>query len=197
MIDNELIKIWKSSPHQEQVKFDKSRFMLDVQSSVDDFYKQVKALHIRESMGAFVAIPLFTIYAFLMPHLLSKIGFILVALGAVYILYVTKKSKSSVPDQFALNYLQYLQKTKEFLEKSKRYRETILIWYLLPIVLPLWLAMVGVYLDNADALNYMLVTVGVSIVASIGIHFMNKRSANKIVAPRLEKVNNLIKTMKE
>lgn len=196
MIDDELIKIWKSSPLQEQVKFDKSRFLLDVQSSVDDFYKQMKTLYIRESMGAFVAMPMFIAYAFLMPHILTKIGFILVALGVGYILYVIKKSKSKMPDQFAMSYLQYLQKTKEFLEESKRNRETVLIWYLLPIVAPLWLSMVGFYLNDSDALNYMLIAVGGSILASIGIHFMNRRSVKKLVVPKLEKVNDLIKTMK-
>lgn len=197
MIEDELIKIWKSSPQKEQVKFDKSRFILDVQSSVESFYKQMKMLYIREAMGAFIAIPMFIIYAFLVPHLLTKIGFALVTLGAGYILYVLKKSKSSVPDQYSMTYLEYLRNTKAFLEESKKNRETVLIWYVLPIVAPLWLAMVGFYLDDPDALNHMLITAGVSVVASIGIHFMNRRSAKKFVEPKLEKVNGLIKTMEE
>ncbi|NQZ77686.1 MAG: hypothetical protein HRT61_16525 [Ekhidna sp.] len=197
MMEDELIKIWKSSPEQEQVKFDKSRFMLDVQASVDDFYKQMKMLFIREAMGSFIAIPMFLFYAFLMPHVLTKIGFALVALGATYILYITKKAKNSVPNQFAMSYLQYLQDTKAFLEESKKQRETVVIWYLMPIVLPIWLAMVGFYLDRPESLNTLLLTIGVSILASVGIHFMNLRSANKVVAPRLEKVNKLLKTMEE
>ena len=197
MIEDELIKIWKSSPRQEQVKFDKSRFMLDVQSSVDDFYKQMKTLFIRESMGAFIAIPMFIIYSFQAPHILTKIGFFLVAVGAGYILYITKKSKLKVPDQFNLNYVDYLHKTKVYLEDSMRKRKAVVFWYLAPIVLPLWMAVLGEYLDNPDALNYMIITIGVSILASIGIYFMNRRSAQKFVAPKLEKVNSLIQELKE
>ncbi|MFK7952967.1 MAG: hypothetical protein AB8B73_08990 [Ekhidna sp.] len=171
--------------------------MLDVQSSVDDFYKQMKMLYIREAMGAFIAIPMFIFYAFLVPHVLTKIGFILVALGAVFILYIMKKSKRKTPDQFSMSYLDYLLKTREFLEESKKNREKIIVWYILPIVVPLWLAMGGMYLNDTESLNFMLITVGTSVLVSIGIHFMNRRSANKVVAPKLEKVNNLIKSMQE
>lgn len=197
MIEEELSKIWKSSPQQEQVKFDKSRFMLDVQSSVDEFHKQMKMLYIREALGAFITIPMFSIYAFLFPHLLTKIGFALVVLCSIYILFVIKRSKDKVPNQFSMNYLEYLQKTKAYLEESKRNRETVLIWYVLPFVVSIWLAMTGMYLEHPDTLNGLLVTIVVSLLVSIGIHFMNQRSAKQVVAPRLEKVNNLIKSLQE
>ncbi|GAB5551110.1 MAG: hypothetical protein Sapg2KO_07010 [Saprospiraceae bacterium] len=196
MIEEELSKIWKSSPQEEQVKFDKSRFILDVQSSVDDFYKQMKILYIREALGAFIAIPMFVVYAFLLPHILTKIGFIMVALSAGYILLVLKKSKDSVPDQFSLNYLEYLQATKKFLEKSKRHRETVLIWYMSPMVVSIWIAMVGFYLEDPGNLNGLLITVAITILVSIAIHFLNQKSAKKVVAPKLDKVNNLIKSLK-
>lgn len=197
MIEAELSKIWKSSPQQEQVKFDKSRFMLDVQASVDDFYKQMKILYIREALGAFIAIPMFLVYAFLATHILTKIGFTLVVLSAGYILLVLKKSKDQTPDQLSLTYLEYLQETKKFLEGSKRNRETVLIWYMAPMILSIWIAMVGFYLENPESLNVLLTTVAVSVIASVVIHFINQRSARKVVAPKLDKVNQLIKSLQE
>lgn len=197
MIEEELSKIWKSSPFQEQVKFDKSRFMLDVQSKVDDFYKQVKILYIREALGAFIAIPMFIFYAFLVPHLLTKIGFVLIVLWSGYILYVLKQSKGKVPDQYTLNYLEYLQETKKFLEESKRDRETVLTWYILPFVASIWLAMVGFYLDNPGSLNGLLTAGVISLVVSICIYLLNLRSAKKVVAPKLDKVNELIRSLQE
>ena len=197
MLEDELSKIWKSSPNQEQVKFDKSRLMLDVQSGVDDFHKQMKVLYIREALGAFIAIPMFSVYAFLAPHWLTQVGFALVALWAIYILYVLKKSKDQVPDQFSMNYLEYLQQTQTYLESSKKNRETVLIWYVAPMLVSIWIAMGGVYLEDPQSLNYLLLTVGISIVAGIVIHFLNRRSAKKFVEPKLEKVKNLIRTLQE
>ncbi|WP_338765611.1 hypothetical protein WAF17_02000 [Bernardetia sp. ABR2-2B] len=197
MLENELSKIWKSSPKQEQVKFDKSRFMLDVQSSVDDFHKQMKSMYIRESLGVFIVVPMFSYYAFNASHILTKIGFILVALSALYILYVMKKSKDKVPNKFSMSYLEYLQKTKEYLEDSKKNRETVIIWYILPIVLSLWIAMIGMYLTEPNKLNGLLIMGVISVVISIVLHFLNKRSAKKFVVPKLEKVNSLIENLKE
>lgn len=197
MLEDELSKIWKSSPNQEQVKFDKSRFMLDVQSNVDKFQKQMKQLYIRESLGSFIAIPMFAYYAFLAPHILTKIGFIMVALCAVYILYVIKKSKGQAPNQFSMSYLEYLQQTKTYLESSKKHRETVLQWYVLPMVLSIWVAMLGVYFEDPAALHVLIITGIVSVIASISIHFMNLRSAKKFVAPKLDEVNNLIETLQK
>jgi len=41
-MEEELIKIWQSSPNQERIKFERSRLMMDVQSSMDDFNKKIK-----------------------------------------------------------------------------------------------------------------------------------------------------------
>ncbi len=197
MLDKELSKIWKSSPQQEQVKFDKSRLLLDVQSSVDTFHKQMKALYIRESLGVFIVIPMFSFYAFQAQHILTKIGFISVVLSALYILYVLKRSKDKTPNQFAMNYREYLQKTKEHLESSKKNRETVLIWYVLPIIGSLWVAMLGMYFTDPEMLNGLLIMGAISVFVSIVIHSLNQRSAKTFVEPKLEKVKNLIRSLEE
>ena len=74
MIEEELIKIWQSSPNQEVIKFEKSRLMLDVQSHLDRFQRGMKWLYLREALGAIIAIPIFIYFAFDIPHLISKIG---------------------------------------------------------------------------------------------------------------------------
>lgn len=197
MLENELSKIWKSSPQEELVKFDKSRFMLDVQSSLDGFQKEVKIMYLRESLGAFIAIPMFSYYAFLLPNILSKVGCTLVVLFCIVILYLMKTRKDMVPDKFSMNYLAYLQKTKLYLEDQKRLRESVFLWYVLPLTICIWIMIGGIYLDNSDALNLMITIIIVSLPVGIGIHFMNLRSSKKVIVPRLNKVNNLIESLQE
>ena len=50
MIEDELVKIWQSSPNQERVKFEKSRLMIDVQSSLDRLHRFVKYRDLMDTM---------------------------------------------------------------------------------------------------------------------------------------------------
>ncbi|NLR93339.1 hypothetical protein [Flammeovirga agarivorans] len=197
MLENELSRIWKSSSKEEQIKFDKSRLLIEVQAKVDDFNKQMKILYIREALGSFIAIPMFTFYAFVAPYILTKVAFGLIALWAVFILLVIKRSKAKVPDQFNLKYLDYLQQTKAYLEEQKKFRENILTWYVLPFVLFTWLGLLGIYQEDPEALDTLAIIGIGSLVVGIVIHYLNLRSSRKVVVPRLEKVNTLISTLQE
>ena len=93
MIEQELIQIWKSSPQVEQVKFEKSRLMMDVQSSLDRFHKATKRLIFIESMAAIIVMPIFIAYVFVIPVLLSKIASAMIAIWIGYVMYVMRKMK--------------------------------------------------------------------------------------------------------
>lgn len=197
MIEDELSKIWKSSPQEEQVKFDRSRFMLDVQSSLDKLQREVKIMYIREGLGAFIAIPMFSYYAYLLPNIVSQIGCALVVVFCLWLLYFMKTRNDLVPDKFSMSYLEYLKKTKVYLEDQKRLRENVFFWYVLPPVVAIWAMIGGTYFDNPENLDLLLTTIPISLVVGVGIHFMNVRSSKKVIVPRLEKVNKLIKTLEE
>lgn len=197
MIEKELSKIWKSSPLQEQVKFEKSRLMIDVESHLDRFHKGTKWLYIREALGAFIAVPMFAYCAITIPYLLTKIGSVLMVLWALYILMVIKKTKRKSPEGYDSNYLEYLYKTKEYLKIQMRLRENIFIWYVLPCLTFSYVFMLGFFLEEPD--NMKLIIGGGIYCLIIGsvIYFLNKRSARKFVEPKLNKVNGLISTLEE
>ncbi|MEM9921209.1 MAG: hypothetical protein AAF990_24120 [Bacteroidota bacterium] len=197
MIEEELSKIWKSSPQEEQIKFDKSRFLLDVQSNIDDFYQQMKGLFLRESLGVIIAVPLIVYFAFTTTVLLTKVAFLLLALWIVYIMYLLRRIKHTVPDQFSMSYLEYLKETKKYLEESKRYRETVILWFILPPGFLMWLGLFGSNFTDPDNLKPQLIAGAIFLLIGTIVYWTNSRSAKKYVGPKLEKVNGLIKTLEE
>ena len=196
-MDDELKKIWQTSPLQEQVKFEESRFMTEVQSNVDRFHKGMKWLYLRESISVILMIPIFAIYAFVFPHMLTKIASVLIMLWAVYIWFVIVKVKKQKPTQYSDNYLEYLQKTKAYLELQKKLRDKVLYWYALPLLSFSFLFMIGLSADNPNQTNYLLIAGVVCIIVAITIYALNKISAKRFVQPKLTKINELIKALEE
>ena len=197
MIEEELIKIWKTSPFQEQVKFERSRLMMDVQANLDQFHKSMKWLYLRESLGAIATIPMFTYFVFQAPNIVSKIGAGLIALWACYILFVVKKTKKKSPDGSTANYMQFLKDTKDYLDLQMKLRLSIFYWYVLPFLSFCYLFMLGFILEKSADLVFILGAGIYCLVIGIAIYYLNRRSAKKFVGPKLEKVTSLIKTMEE
>ncbi len=52
MIEDELIKIWQSSSKQELIKFEKSKLMIELQSSLNRLHRWWKYLELSETLLA-------------------------------------------------------------------------------------------------------------------------------------------------
>ncbi len=74
MTDDELIRIWKSSPELEQIKFEHSILMLKMQSQLNQFNISIKYRDAREIGSAILIIPIFAYYIFTVPFMVSKIA---------------------------------------------------------------------------------------------------------------------------
>jgi len=197
MTEDELKKLWQSSPQQEQVKFEQSRFMIEVQSNVDSFHKGMKWLYLREAMGVIIIIPIFLIYAFIFPQILTKIASGLIILWALYILWVIYKTKKKIPEQYAENYLEYLYKTRAYLELQKKLRDNVLLWYALPLISFSFLFMVGLSEGKPDRTTFLIKVGVICLIVGAIIYILNKISTKRFVQPKLTKVNELIKTLEE
>ena len=195
MIEEELIKIWQSSPTQEQVKFNKSRLMIDVQSNLERFHSSMRWLYLRESLAAIIVIPIFISYVFFIPILLTQIASILIALWGIAILVLMHKLKKRKPEEHSMSYAAYLRKTRDYLEIQKKLREKIILWYVGPCMAFCYLFMLGMMLENASDTNYIIGAAVYCLILGAVIYILNKRSAKKFVAPKLEKVNGLLKTL--
>jgi len=193
MIEDELVKIWQSSPNQERVKFEKSRLMIDVKSSLDHFHKQIKYRDLREQIAALLVIPVFAYYVYHIPFTLSKIASGLIVLWVIYVMIRMRNAKKHKPGAFTESYREYLYKSREYLKIQKQMLDNVLYWYILPAVFLVFLFTMG---PGITGRLPKILKMGIgNVVLGVVIYYLNKRAVKKQFIPRLEKIDELIKVM--
>lgn len=200
MIEDELIRIWQSSPYQERIKFDKSRLMIDVQTNLDRFYKYMKYGDLIGVIVAIIMIPFCTFIIYWIPSVIAKVGTTLIVLWFVYVLFRIRRLKKHKPNTLAGSYLNYLHESKNYLHARKRHSETLPYWAILPVLASAISLHIGVVLhlgvNNSFVISMVLISLIIFDIASgIVLLFLSKRKYKKQIEPRLEKVDGLIKAM--
>lgn len=197
MIEDELIKIWQSSPNQERVKFEKSRLMIDVQSSLDRLHRFVKYRDLMDTIPAIIIIPVFASYTFIVPFALSKIATGFIALWAIYLIIRLRKAKKNKPGAMTGTYLEYLQKNRRFLIDQKELMDTVVYWAVIPLITLVSLFFIGVFTGRPGPPIKRAIALCGNLVIGIVVYFMNKWAVKKQIMPRLEKVDKLISVMEK
>ncbi len=195
MTEEELIKIWQSSPNQERIKFERSRLMLEVQSSMDRLHRSIRYRDLREQIAVAIVIPAFAYTAYAIPPLLSKVASVLIIGWAIYILIRLRNAKKHKPGAFTETYLKYLHKTKDYLLIQKRLLDSVMYWYILPgmTLTMLFFMGFGVVGRSVQIIKYGLGNVALAIVT----YFLNKRAVKREFVPRLVKIDELINLMEQ
>tara|TARA_R110000737_G_scaffold225837_1_gene240595 strand:+ start:929 stop:1519 length:591 start_codon:yes stop_codon:yes gene_type:complete len=196
MMEDELIKIWQSSPNQEKIKFEKSKLMIEVQSSLDKIQRSWKYMIIRETIAAIIAIPAFLFITYNVPYTISKIGSIWIVLAVIYILIRLKSAKKHKPTDFTETYIDYLYKTKDYLNAQKKLLDTVLYWYVLPVFPGYVLILLG-FIHIPEKRKIIIIAALAFVVMAILAHFLNKRGVRKEFDPRLKKIDELIQVLEE
>lgn len=192
-MEDELVKIWQSSPNQERIKFEKSRLMIDVQSSVDNFHKKIKYRDMMEQIAIVLGIPVFAYYAYSIPFTATKIASVLIIFWGIYVATRLQQAKKHKPGAFSETYLAYLYKTREYINIQKQLIENILYWYILPAVMLMSLFVLG---PGITGRLTKIVKVEAGIVAvGIATYVLNKRAVKKQFNPRIEKIEALIQAL--
>ena len=194
-MEEELIKIWQSSPNQERVKFEKSRLMIDMQSSMDRLHRSIKYRDLREQIAVVIVIPAFAYTAYAIPHLLSKVASILIIGWAIYIVMRLRNAKKYKPGAFTETYLEYLYKTREYLLIQKQMMDNIIYWYILPGMTLTMLFTLGFGVEGR--FKPIMKMAVFNVVLAIATYFLNKRAVKKQLIPRLEKIDALIHVMEK
>lgn len=195
MIEDELVKIWQSSPNQERVKFEKSRLMIDVQSTVDHFHQKIKYRDLIEQFTGLLLIPVFAYHAYRVPFTLTKVASVLIILWIVYVIFRLQNAKKHRPSAFTETYLEYLYKTRDYLNIQKQLLNNILYWYILPAMIAMFLFIAGPGI--AGRLQKVIKMEAVFIAIGAATYFLNKRAVKKQFVPRLEKIDELIKVLEK
>lgn len=195
MMEDELIKIWQSSSNQERVKFEKSRLMIDVQSSLDHFDRKIKYRDLMEQIAIIICIPVFAYYVYSIPFILTKIASVLIICWGIYVFIRLRNARKHKPGAFTETYLAYLYKSRDYLRIQMQLVDNVLYWYILPAMVLMYMFILG---PGITGRGPKLIKMG-TVIAAIGIitFFLNKRAVKKQFLPRLEKIEELITVMEK
>lgn len=192
-MEEELIKIWQSSSNQERIKFEKSRLMMNMQTSLDEIHKKIQYRDLREYIAIGIVIPVFTYCAYSVPNLLSKVASVLIIGYALFVAFKLRNAKKYKPSAFTETYLEYLHKSKEYLLHQKQLLDSVIYWYILPGMTLTMLFALG--LGVTDRLKPILKGAIANVVIAIAIYYLNKQAVRKELVPRLSKIDELIRLM--
>lgn len=196
-MEDELIQIWQSSPEEEQVKFDKSRLMIDMQSSLERFDKLVKYGVLVEQSVCFIGIPIFIFYVYLVPFIISKIASVIIAIWLIWYMFRLRRVKALKPNSVNVNYLDYLHQTRTYLQVLKGMSDTALYWYVLPGNFGVLLFLSGPIVEGVLTGVLMITMVTSVVVMAIALYFYVKWITKKLYVERLQLLDELIETMEE
>ena len=196
MIEDELIKIWQSSSNQERVKFEKSKLMIELQSSLERFHRWWKFMAQVNVISALITVLGFIFIVYWAPFTSMKIASILIIIWAIYLGIRTKSMEKFKPSDLEENYLRYLEKTRVYLLGQKRLLETSMNWATLTMYPIYLLFFVDVW--ERPLARYIAV---ISFMAMVGIgiysYFLSKKMVRTEVVPRIARVDELINKLKE
>ncbi|MFK7812574.1 MAG: hypothetical protein AB8B59_08775 [Maribacter sp.] len=196
MMEEELIEIWKSSPNPERVKFEKSRLILEVQSSLDRFYKLIRFAILREKIAGILIIFVFSAYVYFIPFALTKIASFIFALFGVWYVWTLNGLKKHKPTVLSENYLDYLKSYRHYIGILKKMSDQI-HWHLIFIILNMSLFIAGPIIDNALDTTRIIIFITVVVGGLTSCYIYAKWFIKKHYVERLKKINRLIKIMEE
>jgi MFS family permease len=193
-MEDELIKIWQSSSKQERIKFEKSKLMIELQSSLGRLHRWWKYLELVEVISAIIGILLFVFIAFWIPFVLSKIASVFIVICLIYLLFRLYGIHRFKPNDLNHNYLEYLKKSKAYLIVQKKLIETSIYWYILPCLSGVMLFLLGV-----DNVPFRILSIMFLLVVFFGVfsYYLNRRRVKNEINPRLAKVEELLEELKE
>lgn len=197
MKEEDLIKIWQSSANRERVKFEKSRLMIEVQTSVDRFHGMIRYGNRRALMVALVIVAVYAFYIYIIPFTLSKIASGLTVLFAANVFMRFRKAKKNEPKDFTGTYLEYLNKTKIFLLGQKQLTDTALYWAIIPAISLCILFFLGFLESPLFTMTGIIALCAGCIVIGVIVFYISKWWVNMAITPNLKKIDELISTLEE
>ncbi len=195
MIEDELIKIWQSSSKQELIKFEKSKLMIELQSSLKRLHRWWNYLELSESILAVFGVLLSILLFFKLPFILIKIALALMIICAIYLIIKYQGVKKFKPSDLEENYLNYLKKNREYLQTQKKFLKTYVYWGILPVYPIMLLFTISIW---GKVPAYLIIIINIAAIG-IGVYgyFLNKKRVKKEITPRISRVNELINKLEQ
>jgi hypothetical protein len=153
-------------------------------------HKKIRNRDLGEQAGAIVGIPLFVYFAYQSPFLLTKVTSVLIILWDIFVIIRVRSARKHKPGAFTASYLEYLYKTRDYLNTQKQLLDSVLYWYILPAMTLVFLFILGPGI--AGRVPKIIKGGAGNVVFAIVIYFLNKRAVKKEFMPRLKKIDELI-----
>jgi hypothetical protein len=198
MIEDELIKIWQSSSNQERVKFEKSKLMIELQSSLKRLHRWWNYIELSETLLAVFGVLVSIFLLVTIPFILTKTAIGLVTICAIYLIIKYRGLKKFKPSDLEENYLNYLKKNREYLKVQKKFLRTYYYWGIVPVYPIMLLFNISIWEKIPKNFIVLLMLINIATIG-IGIYgyLLNKKRVKKEINPRIDRVNELIKKLEQ
>lgn len=196
MIEDELIKIWQSSSSQERIKFEKSKLMIELQSSLERLNRWWKFGVRVEVVAAFIATPIFAFLTYWIPNTNSKIASALIIIYVVFVITQLIGIKKHKPTDLEENYFEYLKKSKEYLKAQRKLLKTYIYWAALPLYPIIFLFVVDFWEIPSKRIIIIILFLNM-----LGLHiygyFSTKKRVENEINPQVKRIDEVIESLKE
>jgi len=174
MNDKELKKIWKDASRNDRIQLNHQKILNDMNTANQKLDNQIKWRNIRETGAAIFVIVVFSIFFLFAKNSLIKIGAATVVLAAIYIIYKLYKVRSKKHiNGIALSIKEQLVHRLNYLKQERALLKNILYWYILPLLLPLAILIIGIYGFTFSAFIHLFI----AVVIGYGIQKLNIEGA--------------------
>ena len=196
MIEDELIRIWKSSSNQERVRFEKSRLMIELQSSLDNLNRWWKFGVRVEIIAACIAIPIFAFITYWTPFTTSKIASVLIILYVLFVISRLIGVKRFKPSDLESDYLKYLGRSRAYLQAQANLLENFKYWGMMPLY-----PIIFLFVFNFWELPSKRMVIIIVFLSMFGMHiytyFLQRKKVQNEIKPQILRVDAVIESLKE
>jgi hypothetical protein len=154
----------------------------DVRKGADKFYRYVKWRNRVEYAACVIVVVAFSAYVFWLPHILHKVGSVLVVLATLYVARQLHRRASAVPPETA-GTMPLLLFARVQMVRQRDALRSIFSWYILPFVPGMGLFLAGTLLQkHADGALKLVDAVVVAVVIAVfaGVWWLNQLGARRL-----------------
>lgn len=194
---NDLKESWNDKVDETDNQLDYTKVITSIEKDTTAFDKKIKRRDILEISIAVLLIPVWSWTLFHSASVMQSVGLLIAIAACILIPYKLIKAKQvDAPKDTSI--LAFLQVEKLKLENQKQLLESIVLWYISPIMIAIFLITAGGTVNDAglpQITNKLAIYYGCCVLLVVGIYLLNKRAANKQITPLLDAVNKRIEEL--
>ena len=202
MLEQKLKNIWTNSSQTEHISIETSQLIDELNAKVSRIQRVVRMRDTREISASVIGILIFTYFLYEIPFPITKLACVSSIIWFVYVIFNFRKSKAqNIASNMELSVKGQLSHQEDAMQHQADLLNSVAYWYAIPpfIINCVFLYGLGNPADynwtNGLAESILPLTLNLKTVTIIGLTFfyafiiwINKRAANRVFKPILEKV---------